>query len=177
MNEEVKDNLSIRFTKICSLVNVINSQKKATFSSDPNGVEMIRLLRALCNDFIKASKLHSDLKILTHISKGRGCLPRIIWLAFTLKGKPSTSTCAALCFDKMGKGCVMGVMDSVSNPNYALKTVTRRNEKITPELDVDGPHTKYANKFINPKDFLLNDFDSKKIVLHFDECITELKKY
>jgi hypothetical protein len=138
---------------------------------------MLRLLRALCKDFIKASKLSPDLKIFTHFSKGRGCLPRIIWLAFTIRGKPSTNTCAALCFDKTGKGCVMGVMDSVSNPNYALKTVTRRNEKLTPELDVDGPHTKYANKFINPKDFFMKDLDPKEIVSHYDECIKELMKY
>ena len=95
-----------------------------------------------------------------HYSKGVGCLPRILWIAFTYRGKPSNSPCVAICFDKNGKGFVMGFMDSVTMPNYSLKTTIRRSIDKVPEIDVDGPHTKYANdrdweQFHNPKDLAI----------------------
>jgi hypothetical protein len=177
---ETKDNLAIRFKKLCNLVAVINSQKKSTYSSHPNGVEAIRLLKALCNDFIKKSDPLENLTIYPHISKGKGSLPRVLWLAFTLQGKPSSNICAAMCFDKFGKGAVMGVMDSVSNPNYTLNTVKRKTKEITPLINVDGPpysDAQYANKFLNPKEFFLEKFDTNEMIEHYKSSIKILSNY
>lgn len=177
---ETKDNLAIRFKKLCNLIAVINSQKKTTYSSQPNGVEAIRLLKALCNDFLKKGESFEGISIYPHISKGKGSLPRILWLAFTLEGKPSSNICAAMCFDKYGKGAVMGVMDSVSNPNYTLNTVKRRTKDIIPLINVDGPpysHAQYANKFLNPKEFFLENFNTKEMIDHYNESLKILTQY
>jgi len=171
-----KSNIKLNIDKICDLILLLNSKKKATYSSSRLGVETINYLKKLCNDFLNINSLTDDKKVFMHYSKGVGCLPRILWIAFTYRGKPSNSPCVALCFDKNGKGFVMGFMDSVTMPNYSLKTTIRRSIDKVPEIDVDGPHTKYANKFINPKDFFKDKLNTEEVISHFQVCLQKLKE-
>jgi len=83
--------------------------------------------------------------------------PSIPWIAITLENtKPSKDKSIAICFDKNGKGFVVGVLlPTGKDANY--QAIYRGS---TPKLNVDGysEFTKYNDRFVNPKEFLMDEF-------------------
>ncbi len=118
-------------------------------------------------------------KIKVKISEGAGNFP-LIWHVYLLpeKQKVSSGIYIATCFDKQGKGAVIGCAESKTNPQ-GLSTVTRKIKKIKfMGLDVDGigKGTKYNNVFFNPVSFYYKENptqeDEKKIkksLAYFDK--------
>ncbi len=89
------------------------------------------------------------------VSLGVGNFPTILHASILPpKQKVSDGIYAVMCFDKLGRGAVVGCAESVTHPR-GLKTVIRKTRKVELKIDVDGvnPTTKYNNTFENPKEF------------------------
>ena len=168
-----KDNLAIRFRKLCRLINVVNQQTKSTRSSSAEGVELCRLLKAITSDICKLSKNSITSELHNQYSRGKGSMPRILWISFTNSPTPFQGLSVSLCFGLEGNGAVCGLMDAVGIPNRSIQTVIRKYDEEIPLINVDGTKSTafYNNKFINPAEFHVDSFDSKKLISHFDESV------
>lgn len=171
--EVQKDNLAIRFRKLCRLIAVVNSRVKAIMSSSIEGVEIARLLNAIGNDIKRRSLFLDGKNFNIHFSKGKGCVPRVLWLSFTKSGYPNSNLSVTLCFDKNGKGCVLGLMDAKERPTGKVKLVMRKTDDIFPLLDIDGPSSAsmFNNSYHDPKEFFIDSFSSEEFIKHFDKNI------
>jgi len=103
-----------------------------------------------------------DLKI--EISRGAANFPNVAHVCILPPNQQvSNGIYVAICFDKSGKGAVIGCTESKTNPK-GLNITIRKQGKLIPHIDVDGgsSNTKYNNVFDNPKDFyykLTNDVE------------------
>lgn len=179
MNETLsqpKDNLAIRFKKVCRLMAVVNSRKKAILSSSIEGVEIARLLKAMANDLIKKSPFLLDKNFNHFYSRGKGFVPRVVWLSFTKTGYPNSSLSVTLCFDKNGKGCVLGLMEAKERPTGRINLVIRKTAECIPDLDLDGPKQAgmFNNMYFNPMDFFIDNFCTDDFIKHFEDSIRML---
>ena len=173
MSDKPKDNLAIRFRKLCRLIKIVNEQKNATLSSSPDGVELCRLLKAITADLKKLSKNSITSQLHGQYSRGKGSMPRILWISFTNSPTPFAGLSVSLCFGLGGNGAVCGLMDAVGIPNSKIETVTRKFDDENPLINVDGTKSTayYNNKFINPVEFYVDSFSSDNLISHFDASV------
>lgn len=176
VNDQPKDNLAIRFRKLCKIIAIVNARTKAILSSSMEGIEITRLIVAIGKDLERRSTVLSALSFNSHYSRGKGCLPRILYLSFTKTGYPNANISVTVCFDLMGKGAVMGLMESKERPTGKVNLVVRKSQEISPKIDVDGPKSSstYNNMFSNPKEFFRDSFSSDEFIEHFDKNMTLL---
>ena len=126
-------------------------------TSSDDAKQAKELLNKLKNEIeAKLSEQLSINKITIDISKGAGNFP-FIWHVCLLpeNQKVSNGIYVAICFDKKGKGAVIGCAESKTTPQ-GLDTVIRKSKKLEfLGLDVDGKGegTKYNNVFYNPMSF------------------------
>lgn len=102
------------------------------------------------------------------ISQGIGFFPNILHLCILPpKQKVSNGIYTAICFDKNGKGVVIGCAESVTN-RKGLNVKQRKRSNVELSIDVDGarPTTKYNNVFENPKEFNYNLIDVLELESH-----------
>lgn len=120
-----------------------------------------------------------DLKI--EVSKGAANFPNVAHICILPPNqKVSNGIYVAICFDKSGKGAVIGCAESKTNPK-GLNIKIRKQRKQILEIDVDGGsvNTKYNNVFENPKDFhyqLIKDSELENhITKSLSLCLYNLK--
>ncbi len=77
-----------------------------------------------------------------------------------------------ICFDKLGRGALVGCAESKTNPQ-GLNTVIRKTRGKKLKIDIDGLRstTKYNNTFENPKEFYYTDFNEKSFNEHIEESL------
>ncbi|MEW7985373.1 MAG: hypothetical protein AB2797_02695 [Candidatus Thiodiazotropha sp.] len=107
-------------------------------------------------------------ELLKYVSKGQSTLPRVLWVAFLPRGhRVSTHASIAVCFGRRGEGVVLGLMEP-AEMSLRLAPLIKRTENGTPRVDVDGPNrsTRYNNRFINPKEMLVEEIDEVAFFQH-----------
>jgi hypothetical protein len=153
-----------RLLLVCNLVKQINSEGpfKTNSAIAKEAIVNLDLIVKELTELI-VPKYCENLKY--HISKGGGMFPSIPWIAITLENtKPSKDKSIAICFDKSGLGFVVGVLLPTGiDSNYS--PVFRGS---LPKLNVDGfsDFTKYNNRFINPQEFLMDEFSENEFTKH-----------
>ena len=111
-------------------------------------------------------------------SYGAGCFPKVPWIAIVPKGeKVSNSISTCICFGKFGDGVVIGTMFPHPKQEGVYKTEGMRT--IIGRIDINGSSsgTKYNNKFVNPKDFLLSKLDEAELLKHILSSIEIMSTY
>lgn len=105
------------------------------------------------------------------ISKGVGYFPSILHISILPKEqKVSNGIYVVLCFDKLGKGALVGCAESMTNPrglNTMIRTINNKS------IDVDGerPNTKYNHSFENPKEFFRDSIDKTELINHIKDSL------
>lgn len=120
-----------------------------------------------------------DLKI--EVSRGAANFPNVAHVCILPPNqKVSNGIYVAICFDKSGKGAVIGCAESKTNPKGLNIKIRKRRKQIL-ELDVDGgsSNTKYNNVFENPKDFYYQLLEDSELESHINKslslCLYNLK--
>ncbi|WP_185204718.1 HNH endonuclease [Chryseobacterium sp. C3] len=120
-----------------------------------------------------------DLRI--EVSKGAANFPNISHICILPPNqKVSNGIYVAICFDKSGKGAVIGCAESKTNPK-GLNIKIRKQARKIPEIDIDGgsSNTKYNNVYENPKEFYYALAKDSEIENHINKslslCLYNLK--
>lgn len=137
-------------------------------SSEPHGKNALIRLRKFAK--VQFSLLPENIKdsFVISISKGKSSLPTILWIALVPKNySVFKSLSVTTCFGFEGTGSVVGLMDAVICPQAWLPTVERKQttDRFV-NLNKKGGNYHYNDKFINPKEFHLDDFSSKEFIEH-----------
>lgn len=165
------------FTSICSFSKSYNSSNATVRSSQPAGRRAIQELRKFSNSIIEAIRNDINTDLSSYVSKGQSTLPRVLWVAFVPRGhRVSTHASIAICFGRRGEGVVLGLMEP-AEMSLRLAPLVKRTDKGTPKVDVDGPNpsTRYNNRFINPKEMLVEEFDEGAFLQHIKDSVDLLE--
>lgn len=115
------------------------------------------------------------------VSEGISYFPNILHICILPpEQKVSDGIYVGICFDKFGRGAVVGCMESKTNPK-GLNTVTRKIKNRELRIDVDGANknSKYNNLFENPREFFKNRTRENKFLAHIEKslelCLYNLK--
>ncbi len=114
------------------------------------------------------------------ISRGSGIYPFVPHVCILPpEQKVSDGIYVAICFDKQGRGALVGCAESSTHPRPDFHKMKRTTN--TPlSIDVDGgkPQTRYNDAFANPLEIGRDEFDVGKLVAHMraslDLCIEHL---
>lgn len=124
---------------------------------------------------------YNGFKFTVEISEGIGFFPNILHLCILPHGqKVSNGIYVAICFDKQGRGILVGCTESKTTPK-GLNSVKRKEKNKELKIDVDGgrPTTKYNDVFENPKEFYYNIESDDELFIHLnksiDLCLYNLK--
>ena len=132
-------------------------------------------LEALAEELKKNIQLseHTKLQLKSSISYGHGFFPKIPWLAFVTEGrKVSNSISVCLCFDRSGKGIVLGTMSYKQHIGQNYKTIYRSEDELTKVPLIKGSiHSNYGNKFFNPLTQSIDELSEKIIFEHIKNSI------
>lgn len=162
---------------ICKFSQRYNSKTGAIRSSEPSGVNLIKKMNHLGNDLLTILDNEFTQNFGVQVSKGQSNIPKILWVSLLPIGRSVSKSCSiTMCFGRNGEGLVVGVMDSVLNPQGLAPRVKRTESDIL--VDVDGLRqtAKYNNKFFNPKEFLVDTLDERELVKHIEESSILLYK-
>lgn len=88
-------------------------------------------------------------------SRGATLFPFVTHVSILPEGQEvSSGIYVVICFDKFGRGALVGCAESKSNPK-GIGTVTRKVRGNKLKIDVDGSssNTHYNNVFANPREF------------------------
>jgi hypothetical protein len=162
------------FGKVCGLAGQYNRLTGAIRSSSPAGQRIVRELNALSQSVFEALG-EADTEIERSVSRGMSNLPKILWLAFLLPyARVSLGLSVTACFGRRGEGAVLGLMlpsglDSASGMVAIKRGVTLVN--------VNGvkKDSQYSDKFVNPREFMLEGFSSADFVSHTRESLILLR--
>lgn len=106
-------------------------------------------------------------------SKGQTYFPSILHLTILPPNQSvSNGVYVVICFDKLGRGALVGCAESVTNPR-GLTTVIRKKPHQELTIDVDGLRatTKYNNTYENPKEFYYNNFNEEDLIEHLRKSL------
>lgn len=113
-------------------------------------------------------------------SRGATLFPYVTHVSILPEGQEaSNGIYVVLCFDKFGRGALVGCSESKSNPK-GIGTVTRkiRGKKLSIDVDGKGENTHYNNVYANPREFffpLSNSLDlSSHITTSLDRALVLL---
>lgn len=169
------------FNEICKLRKSLcdESGKPLIFTNTSSEAKGVKRLLTEFKSTIEKQILHKyeNKNLRVEISQGAGNYP-VVWHVCILNKnqKVSKGIYVATCFDKSGRGALIGCGESKSN-SQGLDTVNRVKKGRKLGIDVDGgsQHTKYNNCFLNPKEFYLNENftqeDNEALINHFFESI------
>lgn len=169
------------FNNICKLRSLLiddEGQPLKFISATQEARHAKTLLNDLKKEIEERIKEQYETKNLrVEISKGAGNYP-LVWhvCILTKEQKVSQGIYVAICFDKFGRGALVGCGESKSN-RQGLDTVRRFKNGSQLEIDVDGgsSNTKYNDCFLNPKEFFLNEQfvqeDEEALLNHIFESI------
>lgn len=164
---------------LCSLAKQRSSITKLTVAGDQFGRAAIVGMKAACAEL----EAHFGTQLLERptlrmsYSRGLGRLPRVFWIGVVPTGRTAgNSLSATVCFAKDGSGLVAGIMTSSLFPT---RVSCVKRSTLPSFLDVDGPNreTKYNDRFLIPKDFLISDFSEEAFVAHFQNCLSQLRRH
>jgi 5-methylcytosine-specific restriction protein B len=111
------------------------------------------------------------------VSDGATNFPKVPWLCLLPQGQePNNGVYVSICFDKKGRGAVSGFAESITNPK-GLKVIKRTGGELN--IDVDGPSskTRFNDSFINPQEFLKDEFDEEDLRRHIAVSLELCLKY
>ncbi|SMG44680.1 HNH endonuclease [Sphingobacterium psychroaquaticum] len=102
-------------------------------------------------------------------SKGSANYPYVLHVSILPPGqKVSNGIYVVICFDKLGRGALVGAAKSKTTPQN-LDTIFRKtSNKDILQIDVDGKSSKthYNNTFANPKEFYFSLDDDESLLAH-----------
>jgi len=111
------------------------------------------------------------------IAKGNGAYPKVPWIGITIKGRTvSNSLSVSSCFSGSGEGMVSGLM---APSKLTVNKVLVKRTLSENFINVDGPNqnSKYNNRFVNPKEFMVYSFDKNIFLDHIGESLLMLKDH
>jgi len=166
------------FDDICVVSKKYNQSDESWVCNDPKLDKAHQGFEVLEQYFLNKIPDLENRGISIQVAKGVGRYPKIPWLCFLPEGQQASSgVYVSICFDKNGRGAVVGFSESASNPQ-GLKTVKRSDKPIG--IDVDGPKktSSFNDGFVNPEEFLKDSLDLKKLLNHIstslDLCLEHL---
>ncbi|OCA71058.1 hypothetical protein BBH99_13810 [Chryseobacterium contaminans] len=136
-------------------------------TDDPLLNNVKEALNSFKSELEKKYGIFNNIHLTVKESKGATNFPHITHVCILPPNqKVSNGIYVAICFDKKGKGAVVGCAESKTNPK-GLNIKIRKSKSLHPRIDVDGggDTTKYNNVFENPKEFyykLENESDLEK---------------
>lgn len=113
---------------------------------------------------------YRGLEFQVEISKGQTYFPSIIHVSILPPAqKVSKGIYVVMCFDILGRGALVGCIESVTNPQ-GLSTVKRKSPKQKLAIDVNGLRvtTKYNNAFENPREFFAGLSSDSALLNHIN---------
>ena len=111
------------------------------------------------------------------VSYGHGYFTKSPWVGIVEVGrKVSNSLSVCICFDKGGKGIVLGVMSFRVHKFGKYKTI-ERSENDLKKVPLVGAsiRSQYSHKFFNPLTLSIKELESKKIIEHIESSISLMK--
>jgi putative restriction endonuclease len=113
-----------------------------------------------------------DLKF--EYSKGASNFPNILHTSILPPNqKVSNGIYVVICFDKLGRGALVGCAESKTNPKGLDVIYRKKTSKDQLNIDVDGgkEETRYNNTFANPKEFYSGIHDDSDLLKHIEISI------
>lgn len=169
------ETISKEFRSVCRLAGEYNKLAGPLRSSAPGGQRIIRHLSALGTEIGVGANLLSAGLAMTY-SKGQSNLPKILWMGFVPVGSSvSTGLSVTVCFGNAGNGAVAGLMLPSSARSGFPSPVIRTSGAL--RIDVNGAkvESQYNDRFINPREFLLDSFDPVDLLSHMRQSVETLK--
>ena len=142
-------------------------------TSDPYLDQVKADLESLRSNLDKKFHNYRGIVITVKESKGATQFPFVPHVCLLPPNQSvSNGVYVAICFDKYGKGALVGCAESKSN-SQGLEVVIRKSRGLKPKIDVDGSgeNTKYNNVFSNPKEFYFPLKSVKDFVIHVERSL------
>lgn len=130
-----------------------------------------KALLSLRNELEKKYENYKGINYTFDHSKGQGYFPSILHVSILPpKQKVSKGIYVVICFDILGRGALVGCIESKTNPQ-GLNTLKRTNKEL--KIDVDGLRetTKYNDVFENPKEFFYRLEDETELDNHIKKSL------
>lgn len=111
---------------------------------------------------------YRDIDFSVEVSQGQGFFPSVLHVCILPPNqKVSSGIYVGICFDILGRGALIGCMESVTH-SKGLNTVIRKKNRTKLTIDVDGGRltTKYNNSYGNPKEFYIGLEDDSELLNH-----------
>ncbi len=171
------ERLRVVFKKICSFCARYDKTTRAINSSSEGARLAANLLQRFGIYLMRSLPEAADSRLVMSFSKAKPSMPRVPWVGLTPAGKfVSSSLSVTVCFGRHGDGAVAGVMQPSTVKVSGVQPVNRttRNSLV---IDVDGnnPSTKYNDRFINPREFLVSEIDGADLLKHISDSIVLLR--
>ena len=154
-----------QFEEVCRWAKTYDNTSWAIRSSTWEGRKILQALTALGKSVYEELDPSIAAFLSAQISKGQSNLPRVLWVALVPKGsRVSNQMSVVACFSPNGEGAVVGVMDSASFPRRLAPLVKRTDGELGVNVDGRSPNARYNDRFVNPKEFLVSEFDEQEFV-------------
>jgi len=170
------------FNKICEFrkANPVIAGKQLK-TNDPILLEVKTTLSSFKSELENKFSYFNEINFTIEVSEGIGVFPNILHICILPPGqKVSDGIYTAICFDKFGRGAVIGCAESKTT-NKGLNTKKRTAKGKELAIDVDGgrPTTRYNDVFENPKEFYYDLSSDKELEIHIsksmDLCLYNLR--
>jgi hypothetical protein len=161
---------------LCSLAKRYELSKKAFTPSTGEGALVVHYLEVAAGN-LKNKNVLGDHNLEFKVSKGRGNLPKILWIAALPAGfSPADSLSVTICIGKKGDGIVFGLMVPQLGAFHDLDTQKRIGPNI---IDVDGNNEalRFNNCYINPMEMRISELNETIIIDHMKKSIELLNKH
>ena len=170
--------ISKRLQTVCALTARRSKMKGPCRSSSIEGVSIVLALDKLAHE-IEKSMGNSLLKNrVVHASRGMSNLPTVLYVAIFRSGRTvSTDVSVTICVGKHGEGVVLGAM---AGSVFTLSdTQTVKRSAATVRVDVSGAkaNVQYEDRFYNPLELTVSEFDDRTIVEHLKKSIKLVDKF
>jgi len=163
--------------QICDWIK--SKPKRAIRSSDRDGTYIRALLKEFGKSFYDLLDNEFKPSFKVAVTKGKSNLPAVLWVALVPQERQVfNSMSLAACFGVDGEGSVLGVMDAVTYPQAWLPKRKRSSDGtlIKVSLNAKGSKFKYDDKFHNPEEFLVDNFDPIRFQDHANLCAKILRE-
>jgi hypothetical protein len=166
------------FTDVVRFTKIYEGTKTSISKSHPWGVFAHQALDGISKDlqiFIK-NKYEINTYDVSHCQGGPS-MPRVPWVSITLsRTTVSKAPSYSICFGRKGEGFVHGLMLPATFNFHELTPVIRTLKPTY--IDIDGAKNElfYNNRYINPQEVYIKDFNEKIFLKHLVDSLVLLKK-
>jgi hypothetical protein len=177
--ERDRKNVSYLFIEMCKFCARYSKSTKAINANSVDGQIAMHYLKRLAFRLPKVIPSFPEADFQVIHCKGRPSLPRVPWVSINPHGQfVASSLSVTICFGRNGDGAVVGLMNAASTPMHTFDTVIR-TKGDSPIVDVNGAKqgTRYNNLFLNPKEFLLDEFSAEELGIHLAASLDLLKQH